>query len=216
MSILAVFMVWFLCYSVIAVHLFGGSMAHICVVANATGLEMIPEQRCNSDLYGKDVGFPNGFRCPLGFQCHKVGNPAQGWVSFDNVPAAFFTIFQSTTLEGWTPTMYANQEGYGRLAWIFHVSMILLFSFCLLNLFIAAITVSFSKVRADEDAAMTMEIEDMQKIASGTGEVVASLAITLFLPACDFVDLVGSPAVWLTARLSTLCLRAPPGGIGSR
>ena len=95
-----------------------------CVLAS-TGEPMVPAQWCGSDEYGKEYNL-RGQQCASGFRSFAHGcpfelclsasgnslrrcvleeNPSGGFNSFDNFWMASWTIFQCSTLEGWTDVM---------------------------------------------------------------------------------------------------------------
>ena len=51
------------------------------------------------------------------------GNPWYGTISFDNILAAWVTIFQCVTLEGWTDVLYATSRPAGIGAGFFFVAL---------------------------------------------------------------------------------------------
>ena len=134
------------------------------------GLDMY----CGNDLYGgmykrksEDQCCTNGVcamcklfskeghTCPRGTYCHVVGSTTQlaneGWTRFDNIGISMFTLFEMMTLEGWTELMYACQMADSTASSWYFVSIILLFSFILVNLYIAVIVQTFAKIRTIRD-----------------------------------------------------------------
>lgn len=75
-----------------------------------------------------------------------------GFTSFDNIAAAFLTIFQSITMEGWTDIMYMCQDANNPvIAALFFILLIVFGSFFLLNLTLAVICDEFCIDDEDED-----------------------------------------------------------------
>ena len=61
-----------------------------------------------------------------------------GYTNFDNVLAAFLTIFQCSTLEGWTSIMYLLQDANSYwISALYFIALILICSYFILNLTIA-------------------------------------------------------------------------------
>ena len=76
--------------------------------------------------------------CMAGQTCRDYGqNPLEGTVGFDSIGAAWMTIFQCLTLEGWTEVLYMTQRVAGSLATIYCLTVVVLGAFYVLNLFLA-------------------------------------------------------------------------------
>lgn len=68
-----------------------------------------------------------------------------GILSFDNLGSALITVFQIVTLEGWTKLMYNYYDATSPLyVSVFLTLIVLLGSFFLLNLMLAAISISYN------------------------------------------------------------------------
>lgn len=135
--------------------------------------------------------------CPVGQTCgsnyDKFGNPrfthedpkmaqmimelpthsptfSWGITNFDHMGYAFLTIFQCITMEGWTDIMYLVQDaGFGFMASIYFVLLILIGSFFMLNLTLAVIWDNFAQanVTADEMSIARAEEERRESIMKG-------------------------------------------------
>jgi len=69
------------------------------------------------------------------------------YTNFDNIWSAMFTIFQSMTGEGWSTMMYIMWHQKNKTLVITFFTFLILFGvFFVLNLFLAVISDSFSKV----------------------------------------------------------------------
>ena len=88
-------------------------------------------------------------KCPEDSYCVRHGNPNYGLTSFDNILAAFLTIFQSISLEGWTDVMYYTQDAVSPWVWIYFIIMIIFCSFFTVNLTLAVLYVHFVTNRED-------------------------------------------------------------------
>ena len=73
----------------------------------------------------------------------QIGN---GFISFDNLGMAVFTIFQVITLEGWTNVMYNLQDNSSPwVAFIYFFLLVVFGSFFILNYFLAVFMESFDR-----------------------------------------------------------------------
>lgn len=75
-------------------------------------------------------------------------NPDHNLVSFDNLPVAFIAIFTVSTMEGWTRTMYKVSDAVHWGADFYFIALIVLCSFFVLNLILAAIKANFTSDRS--------------------------------------------------------------------
>ena len=88
---------------------------------------------------GGGVGVAQG-SCEAGEECRWFGtNPVYGTVSFDSIGWAWMTIFQCITLEGWVDVLYMEMAVMGPYVAIYFVSLVLLGSFYVVNLFLAVL-----------------------------------------------------------------------------
>ena len=77
--------------------------------------------------------------CDVGQQCLLYGsNPLYGTVGFDNIIQAWMTIFQCTTLEGWTDVLDMTR-GSSALAGVYFVALVVFGSFYIPNLCLAVL-----------------------------------------------------------------------------
>ncbi|CAG9459996.1 unnamed protein product [Pedinophyceae sp. YPF-701] len=96
---------------------------------------------------GPDDEFPDGLYCS-----NIEENPNFGLTSFDNIAAAWLTIFQCITMEGWTDVMYIAQDAVSGWVWVYFVFMILFGSFFMVNLALAVLYMYFTKESDDVPA----------------------------------------------------------------
>jgi len=88
------------------------------------------------------------YNCEVGEICLDTGtNPNYGYLSFDNLGAAFLNIFTCTTLEGWTTTSYLVQDATHWVSAIYFVFLVLFCAFFVINLALAVIKSNFSRQR---------------------------------------------------------------------
>jgi len=68
-----------------------------------------------------------------------------GITNFDHIGSALLTIFQCTTLEGWTDIMYMVSDGYNIYASnVFFSLCVIICSYFLLNLTVAVMFENFN------------------------------------------------------------------------
>ena len=87
-----------------------------------------PGEECRCSLDGSDSP-----------ACTSLDNPNYGINSFDSLPWAMITLFQSITLEGWVDVMYALMDGCSVFAAFYMVPIVLFGGLILINLFLAAL-----------------------------------------------------------------------------
>ena len=89
--------------------------------------------------------------CPDGYFCGKMNvNPNYEVTNFDNIFWALLVVFQCITLEGWSDIQKMYQMAYTYYSFFFFVPMVFIGAFFLLNLTLAVINSSFSKVMAKD------------------------------------------------------------------
>jgi hypothetical protein len=106
---------------------------------------------------------------PYGFDRMMSGTFVEGlnfgYTTFDNIAAAFVTIFQSVTMEGWVDVMYQVMDGYnGFITAVIFALLILLGSNLVLNLVLAVITSAIDDAD-DEAEAEEAEAEAQEEVA---------------------------------------------------
>ena len=73
-----------------------------------------------------------------------------GITNFDNLGSAYLTIFQCTTLEGWSHIMNIIKEGYNEFTTIiFFISCVIICSYFLINLTVAVMLDQFKALNAE-------------------------------------------------------------------
>jgi hypothetical protein len=82
----------------------------------------------------------------------KIPELDWGYTNFDNLASSSMSILQIMTLEGWNKMMYNYYDSWNPVFVSLYFScVVLLGSFFVLNLLLAAIYSSFSKVKASEE-----------------------------------------------------------------
>jgi hypothetical protein len=93
--------------------------------------------------------FACGYRaCPAGYACIKrqQAYPATA-PGFDNIGAAMLTVFEVTTISGWSYVLYRVQDAVHPAAIIYFVAIIFLCSFFVINLFLAVLKRKFGSAQ---------------------------------------------------------------------
>jgi hypothetical protein len=92
--------------------------------------------------------------------CTNVNrNPNSGFVSFDALHSAVWTVFMMSSLEGWTNTMYALMDAdVAPVAAIFCVSVVVVISFLGLQLFTSTLCTSSLQARIEEAIRIKNEL----------------------------------------------------------
>jgi hypothetical protein len=74
--------------------------------------------------------------------------PDYGMTCFNNVAVALLTCFKTITMDNWTVTMWWAQDAYNPIVgWLYFVSLVVLVSFNIVNLYVASISASYRQVR---------------------------------------------------------------------
>jgi voltage-gated sodium channel len=81
---------------------------------------------------------------------------------FGNLGASFFTLFQVMTLESWSEGIARPVMAKFPYAWIFFISFIMIATFTVVNLFIAAIVDSFSSTSHEEKEEATRHLRELK------------------------------------------------------
>jgi len=83
-----------------------------------------------------------------------------GFNNFDNIGFALLTIFQVTTMDGWTVLMniYEN-AGSPAFSWLYYISCVIVCSFFVLNLTIAQMMMKYALVSDQSDVVDEFDTE---------------------------------------------------------
>ena len=91
-----------------------------------------------------------------------------GYTTFDNLAAAFLTIFQSVTLEGWTPITYQLEDASGSALARYYMNILFFVGgFFAVNLLLAVLENNFSKAKEAEDDDKRLDDEIERRGAPG-------------------------------------------------
>eukprot|EP00892_Ulva_mutabilis_P003109 jgi/Ulvmu1/1279/UM011_0003.1 len=116
---------------------------------------------CANDMTGllEAVGqdstgeFSCGYRgCPENYTCtyrEQIEVPTPG---FDNIALAMLTVFQCTTISGWSYVMYRVQDAIHPVAAFYFLALVLLCAYFVINLFLAVLKLKFGKAQGMLDA----------------------------------------------------------------
>lgn len=109
----------------------------------------------------------------------KIENLNWGFTNFDNIAYAFLTIFQVTTMEGWTNIMYIYQNSSSQfITPLYFIFLLLVGSFFILNLTIAIMLDKYEEIsEAQGDQEMVHELIEMGRQA-GLPQELSEFLIT--------------------------------------
>eukprot|EP00217_Crustomastix_stigmatica_P006364 CAMPEP_0183814972 /NCGR_PEP_ID=MMETSP0803_2-20130417/56016_1 /TAXON_ID=195967 /ORGANISM="Crustomastix stigmata, Strain CCMP3273" /LENGTH=208 /DNA_ID=CAMNT_0026059837 /DNA_START=154 /DNA_END=777 /DNA_ORIENTATION=+ len=147
-------------YALMGISFFSNSLTRRCALwpgydqeaGTGPGLPLavsVQDLFCNS--LDNDPEITKGFTCP-GVEGYKVegppsdlycvnwGNPNMGNTSFDTILYALLTMFQSITLEDWQVAMYAMIDAEFKISAMYFITLIIIGTFFLINVFVAAIS----------------------------------------------------------------------------
>lgn len=92
--------------------------------------------------------FSCGIRsCPAGFTCtfqEHIDVPTPG---FDNIALAMLSVFQCTTISGWSYVMYRVQDAIHPFVAIYFIALVLICAYFVINLFLAVLKLKFGKAQ---------------------------------------------------------------------
>ena len=141
----------FFVFGILGVQLFAGALRNRCVQLDATSgqpLFVVDEEAiCTNATYPA-----HGPHCDA--EANQVcmdwseftppdffgPNPNYGITHFDDFLYATLAMFQSITLEGWTPIMYNCMDGTSSWAFVYFALLVFFGSFFVLNLALAVVT----------------------------------------------------------------------------
>lgn len=125
---------FFMIFAIAGVQLFAGSLKNRCVMLE-TGVMDPTGLMCAADA-----------DCRPGYFCGKRNqNPNKDATSFDNILYAMLLIFQTVTLEGWTPNMIDLEMCVATWVVGYFIPIVFIGAFFLLNLTLAVIKSKFTE-----------------------------------------------------------------------
>ncbi|KAJ7564574.1 hypothetical protein O6H91_02G023500 [Diphasiastrum complanatum] len=131
-------------YSLLAIQFLGSSLLKRCTRTTDNQVSY-PARFC--DVKANTASFI----CPKSQNqsCKVYGNANYGATNFDNFPHALLTMFQVISLEGWSLLMYEIKDSNSANADAYFVSLVILGTYFLISVFVAAISGVFLRVRQE-------------------------------------------------------------------
>ena len=152
-------------FGIMGLQFFKGSTYRRCVLetVNVDGsiinTPVTPSHSCGS--YIDDLGLlrpavntdsAKGYACPAPQKCKLVdikGEKPNGFINYDYIFYSMFSIFQSSTNQGWTQTMYYTMDAEYKVAAVYHVLVVVVIDLVFMNMFVAVIAETFSDIRSE-------------------------------------------------------------------
>ena len=173
----------------------------LCAITSGDGL---PSTVASSSQHSAN----KGWRCPPGETCGSsfdlFGHPRflsrdvmtadlyrsefnYGFTNFDDIFAAFLTIFQCITMEGWTPIMYMVSDALNKPASVtYFFALTLIGGILLINLILAVIYEQFEQLQREGEAkALAEAFEAMDVDGSGTVTVEDLRQLPMYLASLE-------------------------------
>lgn len=126
LSSITLLLFFYLITSIAALQMFMGVLKHRCM-------------DIDTGFISSDSLLCGGAACPSGYVCvSSLNNPNFGKSNFDNVLMSMLTLFQSVTLEGWTPVRIYLEKGFSIYAVLFFVPVVYLGAFFFNNMTLVA------------------------------------------------------------------------------
>ncbi|ESN95222.1 hypothetical protein HELRODRAFT_128993, partial [Helobdella robusta] len=138
-------------FAIIGLEFFMGAFHSACKADAFGEIVLNPEEDEVSPCSSNKGWFTFGANfCPANSRCWDDAyiGPKYGIISFDNIGFAMLTVFQCITMEGWTTVLYYTNDALGNaFPWMYHVPLIILGSFFMLNLVLGVLSGEFAKER---------------------------------------------------------------------
>lgn len=164
-SAVALLSFYYLISGIGTLQMFMGALKQRCVdieTGDVTGASD------DSDICGSRV-------CETNHACAKgLNNPNFGHSHFDNLFISMLTIFQSVTLEGWTPVMINLEKAVGMWIVVLYIPIVYLGAFFFMNMTVVAMN---SSVSATQFAAATKTVRDKKPNDEESEEEEAQTAV---------------------------------------
>lgn len=149
LSSVVVIIFFFLIFAIAGLQLYMGILRNRCMDIS-TGQLLGEQEICGAR------------QCNTGSICVSgLDNPNFGVTNFDDILFSFLAVFQCVTLEGWTSIMISLQKALSPFVVVYFVPLVFIGAFFLLNLTLAVIKNSFTKVM-DSFRESAAEEEDIQ------------------------------------------------------
>lgn len=174
-NVVVFFLLFFCIFGIIGVQFFAGKMRTRCfdVLPPSVPCESYTAQeyvRCIKRASGDAVLLKKNedqacgttaqaaWQCPSGQECLDHENPNYGYASFDSVWWSWLVIFQTITLEYWSPVMLDLIDSVSPAVVMWFLPVIFFGSFVILNLALAIVTMVYDANIMDE----------LQRVSSGS------------------------------------------------
>ena len=161
-----IFMLLFLfllIFALVGIQLYGGLFSQQCIQMDGS----LTGNLCFLDPTCKEFELNCGNSgCDLNEYCWNTHiNPAQGVVSFDNIPIALLTVFTSVTMKGWSDVMRMGRKVTNQkfLNDIYFYILIVIGAFFMIKLTVAAIFVKFDKSTKEQRSRLVLIIPKKPK-----------------------------------------------------
>jgi len=193
--VLAVYL--FILFGILGMQMFSGELQKRCVVLEEDGvtpaLDEFGDYQVMEGAYGSiqmcsnlDVAAWEGYQCPSGYGCVKVGvNPFYDCVSFDHLLWAFLTIFSCITLEEWTTIMYWTMDATSGWACLYFIVLVFTGAFFVLNLALAVVTNIHDETLKSEQSEQKKQDEAAAQSPTPQGAAADSAPPTVWSRTAD-------------------------------
>ena len=181
-NVVVLFLLFFAIFGIIGVQFFAGKLQNRCYdvlpasvpCANYTAQVV---ERCITRAEGDavllasnmnqpcTVGTHGLWKCSETQLCLVYQNPNYGFTSFDDIGWAALVLFQTVTLEYWTPVLEGLMDALSPVALVWFVPVIFIGSFVILNLALAIITMVYDDNLVSELHKAARESYKQRKLA---------------------------------------------------
>lgn len=139
-------------FAIIGLEFFSGIYRSTCFNQTTNQIFMVPGEEeyrpCGKGFNCTNEQFKNENNDIVCRSSPNWYGPNYGITSFDNILLAMLTVFQCITMEGWTDTMYLNNDAIGnKFNFIYFLPLIIIGSFFMLNLVLGVLSGEFTKER---------------------------------------------------------------------
>lgn len=210
------FLLFFCVFGIIGVQFFAGKLKYRCYdtlpsgmscsaytaqsvaacVERAGGSAVLlsskEDQVCSTGKHGL-------WKCGAAQECLAYANPAYGFISFDNIAWVGLILFQTVTLEYWTPVLEYLMDAVTPAAVVWFIPVIFIGSFVILNLALAIVTMVY-------DDALMVELQKVEsdalkhKFSSGLERMVRALTHSVSVSSVDTMDTAQTENIFIRWR----------------
>ena len=144
-DIFVLIIMFILIFALVGGQIYGGNFSTVCFNIDGSTQYNVCFSNPTCPQYELNCGNTG---CDIDQYCWDSRvNPMQGLVNFDNIPMSFLTIYTDMTMSGWSDIMKLGRNATGGkfLNDIFFIMQIIVGSFFLMQLTVAAIYVKFTE-----------------------------------------------------------------------